>query len=55
MKLQMIIIMDDVKQVWFADYSSAVGPLKDVENGGNTYRPMDQTLGTAENPQRPSS
>jgi len=27
---------DDAKQVWFADDSSAFGPLKGVKNGGTT-------------------
>ena len=46
---------DEVKQVWYADDSSAVGSLAGVKNGGNTYRPMDQTLGIALNLQRQSS
>jgi len=44
---------DDVKQVWFADYSSAVRPLEGVS--GTTYRPRDQTLDTVQNLQRSSS
>jgi len=32
---------DEVKQVWYADDSSAVGSLAGVKNGGNTYRLMD--------------
>jgi len=46
---------DDVKQVWFVYDSFAVGPLEGVKNGGTTYKPKDQTLGTAQNLQRPSS
>ena len=46
---------DEVKQVWYADDSYAVESLAGVKNGGNTYRPRDQTLGTALNLQRQSS
>ena len=55
MKLSKETANDEVKQVWYTDDSSAVGSLAGVKNGGNTYRPMDQTLGTAPNLQRQSS
>ena len=35
---------DEVKQVWYADDSSAIASLAGVKNGGNTYRPRSQTI-----------
>jgi len=46
---------DKVKQVCFVDSSSAVRPLKGLKNGSTAYRPRDQTSGTAQTLQRPSS
>jgi len=46
---------DKVKKVKFMDNSSAVGPLEGAKNGGTTYRPTHQTLGTAQNLERPFS
>jgi len=47
---------DEVKQVWYADDSSAVGSLTGVKKWWEyLHRPMDQTLGTALNLQKQSS
>ena len=36
----------EVKQVWYADDSSAVGSLAGVKKWWDSHRPMDQTFGT---------
>jgi len=50
---------DEVKQIWYSNNSSAVESMAGVKNGGNTYRPKDQTFRiahwNAQNLQRPSS